>query len=107
MGAGLVSLVSPAARLLAALIAVALYAAPAEAALRVAFPTGGPAVIEIRASTSAVRTLLEQRGYLVIGKVRLTGGVYRVWAIDPKGRKVELLVDPSSVRILRKIYPKK
>ena len=107
MGTRLVSLVSPAARLLAVLVTVALHVAPAEAAMRVALPTGGPAVIDVRASTSAVKTLLEQRGYLVIGKVRMTGGLYRVWAIDPKGRKVELLVDPNSVRILRKIYPKK
>ncbi len=92
-------------RSLATLVALALHVTAADSAVRVAVPSVGSAVIEARVSTSMVKTLLEQRGYLVIGKVRMVGGLYRVWALDPEGRKVELVVDPSSVRVLRKIYP--
>ena len=96
------------ARLLgiATLVAVVLYATPADGVVPVALPVGGPAVVEVRVSTSAVKTLLEQRGYAVIGKVRMVGGLYRVRALDPWGREVELVVDPNTVRILRKIYLK-
>ncbi len=93
------------ARSLATLVALALHATAADGAVRVAVPAVGSAVVETRVSTSAVKTLLEQRGYLLIGKVRIKGGLYRVWAIDPEGSKVELVVDPDTVRILRKIYP--
>ncbi len=94
------------ARWLATLVAIALYATPADGVVRVALPAGGPAVVEAWVSTSAVKTLLEQRGYAVIGKVRMEGGLYRVQALDPWGREVELVVDPDTVRILRKIYSK-
>ena len=93
-------------RWLATLVATALYATPADGVVRVALPVGGPAVVEVRVSTSAVKTLLEQRGYAVIGKVRMKGGLYHVRALDPWGRQVELVVDPDTVRILRKIYLK-
>ena len=62
-------------------------------------PAGG--AIVARLSTSAITTLLRQKGYTHIGKVRLTGGAYTVLARDRHGRRVKLIVDPSSGRILR------
>ncbi len=92
-------------RWLATLVALALHVTTADGAVRVVVPAVGSALVETRVSTSMVETLLEQRGYLLIGKLRMTGGLYRVWALDAEGRKVELVIDPDSVRILRKIYP--
>ncbi len=57
--------------------------------------------IVARLSTSAITTLLRQKGYTRIGKVKLTGGAYTVRARDRHGRRVKLIVDPSSGRILR------
>ena len=94
------------ARWLATLVAIALYATPADGVVRVALPAVGLAMVEARVSTPAVKTLLEQRGYAVIGKVRMKGGLYHVRALDPWGRQVELVVDPDTVRVLRKIYLK-
>ena len=100
------------ARLLGCWIAAAVaFAAPPAAALGVATRIERPAVPappvwEARLSTSAIKTLLRQKGYTKIGKVRMSGAVYRVRARDPWGRRVEFVIDSGSARILRKIYPK-
>ncbi len=62
-----------------------------------------PAIVTARLSTSAIKTLLRSRGYTKIGRIRLTGAVYRVVARDSRGRRVELVIDPQSARIIRKI----
>ncbi len=60
-------------------------------------------IITARISTLTIRTLLEQRGYTKIGRILLSGAVYKVVARDRRGRRVKLFVDPQTARILRKV----
>ncbi|MCH7931618.1 MAG: PepSY domain-containing protein [Proteobacteria bacterium] len=62
-----------------------------------------PIIIQARISTLSIRTLLEQRGYTKIGRILLSGAVYKVVARDRRGRRVKLFVDPQTARILRKV----
>jgi hypothetical protein len=54
-------------------------------------------------SQDATKDLLKQQGYQEVRKIKVTeGNCYEVYAIDAKGEKVEVYLDPTSGSMVAK-----
>ena len=93
-------------------LALPVFAALAQSPVVAPRLAPGVLLVGSRLSASAVRTLLEARGYRNVGKVTsavtrfgntVIAGPYKVWARDRFGRRVKLHVSRSSGEILKKI----